>query len=96
MHGIRIRRLRSASTAGAPRPERPPGTLRDVKNRGAKAYGLATITDDGTVLDTWFPSPALTPLAENTDDALLEQSRGYGVGLGAWLTKVATMVSARR
>ncbi|NMD56486.1 MULTISPECIES: 2,3,4,5-tetrahydropyridine-2,6-dicarboxylate N-succinyltransferase [Tsukamurella] len=31
-----------------------------MTNRGAKAYGLATITDDGTVLDTWFPAPELT------------------------------------
>lgn len=27
--------------------------------RGAVAAGLATIADDGTVLDTWFPAPAL-------------------------------------
>jgi 2,3,4,5-tetrahydropyridine-2-carboxylate N-succinyltransferase len=27
--------------------------------RGAVASGLATIADDGTVLDTWFPAPAL-------------------------------------
>ena len=25
----------------------------------AWGHGLATITEDGTVLDTWFPSPAL-------------------------------------
>ncbi|MBS4100786.1 2,3,4,5-tetrahydropyridine-2,6-dicarboxylate N-succinyltransferase [Tsukamurella paurometabola] len=31
-----------------------------MTNRGAKAYGLATLTDDGTVLDTWFPAPELT------------------------------------
>ncbi|GAB3133191.1 2,3,4,5-tetrahydropyridine-2,6-dicarboxylate N-succinyltransferase [Tsukamurella serpentis] len=31
-----------------------------MTNRGAKAYGLATITDDGTVLDTWYPAPELT------------------------------------
>ena len=28
--------------------------------RGAVAAGLATIADDGTVLDTWFPAPSLT------------------------------------
>jgi 2,3,4,5-tetrahydropyridine-2,6-dicarboxylate N-succinyltransferase len=27
--------------------------------RSAWGYGLASITEDGTVLDTWFPSPAL-------------------------------------
>ena len=28
---------------------------------GAAAAGLATVADDGTVLDTWFPAPRLTP-----------------------------------
>ena len=27
--------------------------------RSAWGYGLATLTEDGTVLDTWYPSPAL-------------------------------------
>lgn len=31
-----------------------------VPARGAIAAGLATIAADGTVLDTWFPAPALT------------------------------------
>ncbi len=29
------------------------------ENQHAWGHGLATITDDGTVLDTWFPAPAL-------------------------------------
>ncbi|MEU2516045.1 2,3,4,5-tetrahydropyridine-2,6-dicarboxylate N-succinyltransferase [Streptomyces syringium] len=29
------------------------------RNTGAVAAGLATITEDGTVLDTWFPAPEL-------------------------------------
>ncbi|WP_374761813.1 2,3,4,5-tetrahydropyridine-2,6-dicarboxylate N-succinyltransferase [Nesterenkonia aerolata] len=41
----------------------------------ASGHGLATVTGDGTVLDTWFPAPRLTPLAENSDDALLESLR---------------------
>src|SRR5437016_4089529 len=28
-------------------------------SRAAWGYGLATITDDGTTLDTWYPSPQL-------------------------------------
>ncbi|MDQ1514075.1 MAG: 2,3,4,5-tetrahydropyridine-2,6-dicarboxylate N-succinyltransferase, partial [Microbacteriaceae bacterium] len=28
-------------------------------SRRAWGHGLATLTDDGTVLDTWFPAPAL-------------------------------------
>ncbi|GAA1918581.1 2,3,4,5-tetrahydropyridine-2,6-dicarboxylate N-succinyltransferase [Streptomyces sodiiphilus] len=31
---------------------------------GATAAGLATVTTDGTVLDTWFPAPRLLPRAE--------------------------------
>ncbi|APT90349.1 2,3,4,5-tetrahydropyridine-2,6-carboxylate N-succinyltransferase [Corynebacterium sphenisci DSM 44792] len=34
---------------------------------GARALGLATITDDGVVLDAWFPEPALAEVA--ADDA---------------------------
>ncbi|MFF2655101.1 2,3,4,5-tetrahydropyridine-2,6-dicarboxylate N-succinyltransferase [Streptomyces sp. NPDC058045] len=30
------------------------------RGTGAVAAGLATVTADGTVLDTWFPAPALT------------------------------------
>ncbi|MCW2806780.1 MAG: 2,3,4,5-tetrahydropyridine-2,6-dicarboxylate N-succinyltransferase [Marmoricola sp.] len=29
------------------------------ENQHAWGHGLATVTDDGTVLDTWFPAPAL-------------------------------------
>ncbi len=31
----------------------------EVEHRPAWGHGLATVTPDGTVLDTWFPSPAL-------------------------------------
>ncbi len=33
-----------------------------MTDRTAWGHGLATITDDDTVLDTWYPSPALGPL----------------------------------
>ncbi|WP_405580126.1 2,3,4,5-tetrahydropyridine-2,6-dicarboxylate N-succinyltransferase [Streptomyces sp. NBC_01190] len=33
-----------------------------TENRpGAIAHGLATVADDGTVLDTWYPAPELAP-----------------------------------
>lgn len=35
---------------------------------GATGVGLATVTEDGTVLDTWFPQPTLSSTAE-TDQA---------------------------
>ncbi|MGW8361490.1 2,3,4,5-tetrahydropyridine-2,6-dicarboxylate N-succinyltransferase, partial [Streptomyces wedmorensis] len=30
------------------------------RTTGAVAAGLATVSGDGTVLDTWFPAPELT------------------------------------
>ena len=31
-------------------------------SQGARAVGIANIAMDGTVLDTWFPSPELLPI----------------------------------
>jgi 2,3,4,5-tetrahydropyridine-2-carboxylate N-succinyltransferase len=49
--------------------------------RTAGGHGLATITDAGQVLDTWFPSPALGPLTGSAPSELealatLDQARG--------------------
>jgi len=38
-----------------------------MNSRAAWGYGLATISADSTVLDTWFPSPALGELPAGTD-----------------------------
>jgi 2,3,4,5-tetrahydropyridine-2-carboxylate N-succinyltransferase len=38
-----------------------------MTERTAWGYGLATIAGDGTVLDTWFPSPALGALPAGRD-----------------------------
>jgi 2,3,4,5-tetrahydropyridine-2-carboxylate N-succinyltransferase len=38
-----------------------------MTERTAWGYGLATIAADGTVLDTWFPSPALGALPAGRD-----------------------------
>lgn len=43
--------------------------------RIASGHGLATVTADGTVLDTWFPAPVLAPLSQNDDDDLLSSLR---------------------
>ena len=51
-------RIRSASVSTAPRRE------------GASGTGLATVTVDGVVLDTWYPAPALGPDAEDAAAAL--------------------------
>jgi 2,3,4,5-tetrahydropyridine-2-carboxylate N-succinyltransferase len=39
--------------------ETPPASA-GTRALGAVAAGLATVADDGTVLDTWFPAPELT------------------------------------
>ncbi|MGJ9405389.1 2,3,4,5-tetrahydropyridine-2,6-dicarboxylate N-succinyltransferase [Nesterenkonia aurantiaca] len=39
--------------------------------RTASGHGLATVTTDGTVLDTWFPRPVMAPLSENDDAELI-------------------------
>ena len=38
-----------------------------MTSRSAWGHGLATVRDDGTVLDTWFPSPALGPVPARMD-----------------------------
>jgi 2,3,4,5-tetrahydropyridine-2-carboxylate N-succinyltransferase len=37
----------------------------EVRRGGASGTGLATVTADGTVLDTWYPAPGLGPDAED-------------------------------
>ena len=68
---IRVRRSRAGGDrrrhgCRAPPPRRYAGlmpattdTASSPARRTAWGHGLATIADDGTVLDTWFPSPAL-------------------------------------
>ncbi|MGQ0574941.1 MAG: 2,3,4,5-tetrahydropyridine-2,6-dicarboxylate N-succinyltransferase, partial [Pseudonocardia sp.] len=40
------------------------------RREGATGTGLATVTASGTILDTWYPAPALGPDAEDTSAAL--------------------------
>ncbi|RIQ12640.1 2,3,4,5-tetrahydropyridine-2,6-dicarboxylate N-succinyltransferase [Jiangella rhizosphaerae] len=40
--------------------------------RRAWGFGLATIAADGTILDVWYPSPALGKPPISSDDALIE------------------------
>src|SRR4051794_16867645 len=54
--------------------------------RSAWGYGLATVTDDGTTLDVWYPSPALGTPAEDhaapadlTAAELIDPARGVRV-----------------
>ena len=49
-----------------------PHTLRPMTATNAWGHGLATITTDGTILDTWYPEPALgeAPEVSQVPDAL--------------------------
>jgi len=42
-----------------------------TESRIASGHGIASVTADGTVLDTWFPNPKLAPLSENDDAELI-------------------------
>jgi glycosyltransferase involved in cell wall biosynthesis len=70
--------------------------------------GAGTRTRGGEDLDMFFrvlvaghalatePSSIIWHRHRSDNDALLSQARGYGVGLGAWLTKVAVTREHRR
>lgn len=42
-----------------------------TESRIASGHGIATVTAEGTVLDTWFPNPKLAPLSQNDDAELI-------------------------
>ncbi|WP_280458408.1 2,3,4,5-tetrahydropyridine-2,6-dicarboxylate N-succinyltransferase [Nocardia carnea] len=43
-----------------------------MSTQGATAIGIANVTTDGTVLDTWFPAPQLGEFTENGTERLTE------------------------
>jgi 2,3,4,5-tetrahydropyridine-2-carboxylate N-succinyltransferase len=49
-------------------------------NAGAWGVGLATVTEGGQVLDTWFPSPALVPVGAAAVAAEVSDAVGVTVG----------------
>ena len=49
---------------------------------GAEGYGLATVADDGTVLDTWFPAPKLGKPSRPAGTTVLAPEQA-GSALGA-------------
>lgn len=65
-------------------------------SRTAWAYGLATITQDGAVLDTWFPAPALgeapTPAGQLSVPADLAALEGTDPHRGVRQTVVRTVI----
>ncbi|MGD9529606.1 2,3,4,5-tetrahydropyridine-2,6-dicarboxylate N-succinyltransferase [Pseudonocardia sp.] len=59
----------------------------------ASGTGLATVTDTGVVLDTWYPAPALGPDAEDTS-ALLAGLVGEDATRGVRTTVVRTAIES--
>jgi len=54
----------------------------DPETTGAQGVGLATVTDDGTVLDTWFPHPKLDDGRVPGTQRLSEQEAVDELGAG--------------
>lgn len=46
------------------------------EQRRVWGVGLATVSADGTVLDTWFPEPALGPAPQDADTGVLAEAAG--------------------
>src|SRR3954453_239505 len=61
--------------------------------RTAWGFGLATVTDDGTTLDVWYPSPALgSPPADPQPSADLTAAEGKGGARAVRIQVVRTVV----
>lgn len=54
----------------------------DVSIKGAAAVGIANVTADGTVLDTWYPSPELGEFGETGTKRLDDAPAEYAALLG--------------
>ncbi|KEI43283.1 2,3,4,5-tetrahydropyridine-2,6-dicarboxylate N-succinyltransferase [Saccharopolyspora rectivirgula] len=52
----------------------------DPQTTGAHGVGLATVTDDGTVLDTWFPTVKLTEPGESGTTRLTAEQAAEALG----------------
>jgi len=62
------------------------------EKRQVWGVGLATVSSDGTVLDTWFPEPALGPAPHDADTSALADAAGpddrRGVTVDAVLVEI--------
>ncbi|WP_436493844.1 2,3,4,5-tetrahydropyridine-2,6-dicarboxylate N-succinyltransferase [Actinokineospora sp. HUAS TT18] len=70
-----------------------------TQTKGAHGVGLATVTADGTVLDTWFPHPKLgagqTPGTHRLDADEVTTEFGAGVSLGHDSARGVDVVAVR-
>jgi 2,3,4,5-tetrahydropyridine-2,6-dicarboxylate N-succinyltransferase len=64
-----------------------------MSDRTAWGWGLATVTDSGTVLDTWYPAPALgAPADDEPRPADLDALAGPDVARGVRTEVVRTVI----
>ena len=63
-----------------------------MTDRLAWGHGLATVAQDGTVLDTWYPAPALGPAPDDPVPAALTALTGRDDARGVTMTTVTTVV----
>jgi 2,3,4,5-tetrahydropyridine-2-carboxylate N-succinyltransferase len=70
----------------------------EYRREGASGTGLATVTTDGTVLDVWYPAPALagTDVTDPADDlaALVTTDELRGVRTEVVRTEIASLADA--
>jgi 2,3,4,5-tetrahydropyridine-2-carboxylate N-succinyltransferase len=62
---------------------------------GANGAGIATVTGDGTVLDTWYPAPALGSAVNKPDDPAAELSTELTGLLGHDATRGVDVIAVR-
>ncbi|KIA65673.1 2,3,4,5-tetrahydropyridine-2,6-dicarboxylate N-succinyltransferase [Nocardia vulneris] len=66
-----------------------------MSTQGAAAVGIANVTTDGTVLDTWYPSPELGTFAETGTKRLDEAPAEYAALLGVDEARGVDVVAVR-
>ncbi|AXK87942.1 2,3,4,5-tetrahydropyridine-2,6-dicarboxylate N-succinyltransferase [Nocardia farcinica] len=66
-----------------------------MSTQGATAVGIANVTTDGTVLDTWYPSPELGTFTETGTERLTEAPEGYAALLGVDEARGVEVVAVR-
>ena len=63
-----------------------------MTDRLAWGHGLATVAPDGTVLDTWYPAPALGPAPDEPAPEALVALQGHDPARDVTTTPVTTVV----
>ena len=80
-------------TRANPAPATVGGVSTAPRLDGASGTGLATFSDDGTILDTWFPAPALGQDAEDLAEDLAPLA-GTDAARGVTTAVVRTVVAS--